>query len=346
MSTSASVFQMDTFGKLTGIRVHMDGNLAQLGVTLYRHYDHMTMSKVIEKGDCSGITENPDDIAFYGKPAQLTELQQGLNYVQFPDGTWWSDTAHERVMKPYLHIIQGTQFEPLRMALLRNKYIKDENYHVISVPFAVTDHLSLYGEVYQEPHKHPFVYMVAKRNKSSNIEDQPINAVVICAIDKANDKFLVTREFRYAVNKETIETPAGLIDPGESVEEAALRELAEETGYTNATVTKVLPPSYSSVGMTNERASVVFVDVVTSEQQEQELGDTERIKAFWVSRSEAEIILQSENVAGRTQLLLLQWLAGKTSESKKVSESRKGLLNENTSRPRKCDCSYESIVIR
>ena len=65
--------------------------------------------------------------------------------------------------------------------------------------------------------------------------------------------------------------------------------------------------------MTNERASVVFVDVDTSEQRDQELGDTERIKAYWVSRSEAEILLQSENIAGRTQLLLLQWLAGRVS---------------------------------
>ena len=68
MSTSASVFQMDTFGKLTGIRVHMDGNLEQLGVTLYHHYDHMTMSKVIEQGDCSGITENPMILPFMVNP--------------------------------------------------------------------------------------------------------------------------------------------------------------------------------------------------------------------------------------------------------------------------------------
>ena len=61
--------------------------------------------------------------------------------------------------------------------------------------------------------------------------------------------------------------------------------------------------------MTNERASVVFVDVDTSEQQEQELGNTERIETRWITRAEAQIILQSENIAGRTQLLLLQWLA-------------------------------------
>ena len=65
--------------------------------------------------------------------------------------------------------------------------------------------------------------------------------------------------------------------------------------------------------MTNERASVVFVDVDTSEQQEQELGDTEHIETRWITRAEAQIILQSENIAGRTQLLLLQWLAEGTS---------------------------------
>ena len=39
-------------------------------------------------------------------------------------------------------------------------------------------------------------------------------------------------QFRPPIEKLSIELPAGLIDPGESAGEAALRELKEETGYT------------------------------------------------------------------------------------------------------------------
>ena len=76
------------------------------------------------------------------------------------------------------------------------------------------------------------------------------------------------------------------------------------------TVTNVLPPSYSSVGMTNERVSVVFVTVDTTKQQSQNLGDGERIKPKWITRDEAKRVLAQDNVAGRTQLLLLNWVNG------------------------------------
>jgi len=42
---------------------------------------------------------------------------------------------------------------------------------------------------------------------------------------------LIIRQFRPAVNGYVIEFPAGLNDKGESLEEAARRELLEETGY-------------------------------------------------------------------------------------------------------------------
>lgn len=38
-------------------------------------------------------------------------------------------------------------------------------------------------------------------------------------------------QYRAPIDKVTIEVPAGLIDEGETVEEAAIRELKEETGY-------------------------------------------------------------------------------------------------------------------
>jgi ADP-ribose pyrophosphatase len=45
-------------------------------------------------------------------------------------------------------------------------------------------------------------------------------------------RILLVRQFRAAVQRETLEFPSGHVDPGESPAAAALRELEEETGYT------------------------------------------------------------------------------------------------------------------
>lgn len=45
------------------------------------------------------------------------------------------------------------------------------------------------------------------------------------------DEIILTRQFRPPVNGYVIEFPAGLNDKGDSLEEAAIRELLEETGY-------------------------------------------------------------------------------------------------------------------
>ena len=51
------------------------------------------------------------------------------------------------------------------------------------------------------------------------------------------------RQFRAPLDKVCIEIPAGLIDKGETPEEAAVRELREETGY---------------VGVVSESSPVMF----------------------------------------------------------------------------------------
>jgi len=43
-------------------------------------------------------------------------------------------------------------------------------------------------------------------------------------------RLVLVRQFRYAVNQEVWELPAGRLDPGESPEEGARRELEEEVG--------------------------------------------------------------------------------------------------------------------
>jgi len=57
-----------------------------------------------------------------------------------------------------------------------------------------------------------------------------------CAVVPMLDdgQVVMLRQYRYAVAETLWEVPAGKLDPGESLETCARRELAEETGYTAA----------------------------------------------------------------------------------------------------------------
>jgi 8-oxo-dGTP pyrophosphatase MutT (NUDIX family) len=44
-------------------------------------------------------------------------------------------------------------------------------------------------------------------------------------------RVVLVRQYKHGIAKIVLELPAGMIDPGESAEACAIRELAEETGY-------------------------------------------------------------------------------------------------------------------
>ncbi|MDA1334989.1 MAG: NUDIX hydrolase [bacterium] len=54
---------------------------------------------------------------------------------------------------------------------------------------------------------------------------------VVMAIFTKEEKLILVKQFRPALNKETIELPAGGVEGGEDPLESARRELMEETGY-------------------------------------------------------------------------------------------------------------------
>ncbi len=58
----------------------------------------------------------------------------------------------------------------------------------------------------------------------------PPNAVGVLLIDADKNVHLV-KQYRQAISRVSLEIPAGVVDPGEGPEEAALRECAEETGW-------------------------------------------------------------------------------------------------------------------
>lgn len=53
-------------------------------------------------------------------------------------------------------------------------------------------------------------------------------------------EIVLQKQYRPPIDKIVIEVPAGLIDEGETAEQAAVRELKEETGYVGQ-VTEITP---------------------------------------------------------------------------------------------------------
>ena len=94
----------------------------------------------------------------------------------------------------------------------------------------------------------------------SAVRTRSTPAVMIVPTIRPGDRLVLVRQFRPPTGKYVWEAPAGLIEPGESIETAALRELYEETGYTG-TIRRVLPASFSSSGLSGESVHMVFVDI-------------------------------------------------------------------------------------
>ena len=106
-------------------------------------------------------------------------------------------------------------------------------------------------------------WIFASRSKDLNHleKDYTIpDAVVIVPVHIQENKLVVIKEFRVALGGYQYGFPAGIIDKGETVEQAGKRELFEETGLTLTKVLKKSPAIFSSSGMTDESISLLFVE--------------------------------------------------------------------------------------
>lgn len=87
-------------------------------------------------------------------------------------------------------------------------------------------------------------------------------------------------QYRPPLDSFTVEWPAGLIDADETVEEAAVREFKEETGY-DCRVLDVSPPQAADPGMSSANMQMAMVEVQLNEgddEPEQRLEDGEHIQ--------------------------------------------------------------------
>lgn len=156
---------------------------------------------------------------------------------------------------------------------------------------------------------HPKTYEIISRNSNiqtlEELQNHQANAVVMVLTDEEGKRILVSREYRMAMGQWIYNFPAGLIDPGETPEESARRELWEETGLTLFRIDDVLDNSYSAVGFANERNVTVFG--AAKGEFRKSTSDAEEIIPGWYTKEEILKLLRTEPFAARTQAYCYAW---------------------------------------
>lgn len=169
--------------------------------------------------------------------------------------------------------------------------------------------ITRYDVDYVTAEGNPKTYEIISRNRNiqtlNDLQNRKPNAVVMILTDESGELILVNREYRMAMAQWIYNFPAGLIDPGESPEESARRELREETGLRIVRIDDVLDNSYSAVGFSNERNVCVFG--IAEGEFRKSTSDAEEITPGWYTKEEIKQLLRTEPFAARTQAYCYAW---------------------------------------
>ena len=152
-------------------------------------------------------------------------------------------------------------------------------------------------------------YEIISRNRDirtlEELQNRKPDSVILILTDESGERILINREYRLAMAQWIYNFPAGLIDPGETPEESARRELREETGLSLVRIGDVLDNSYSAVGFGNERNICVFGTAAGTFRKS--TSDAEEIIPGWYTREEIRTLLRTEPFAARTQAYCYAW---------------------------------------
>lgn len=159
-------------------------------------------------------------------------------------------------------------------------------------------------------------YYVASRNpdpgalKAVTHENKPDGVILYGVYGEEKDKVVLIRQYRYPLGDFIYEFPAGLVEPGETMLEAGIREMYEETGLTFVPKEgrSYSRPFFTTIGMTDESCGTVF-GYCSGEPNNLHQEASEDIQVVIADRTECRRILREENVAIMCAYMLMHFIA-------------------------------------
>ncbi len=135
--------------------------------------------------------------------------------------------------------------------------------------------------------------------------DHPEAAAVVPFLDER--RILMVRQWRYAIDRETLEIPAGKADPGEALDVCAIRELQEETGYGSERLLHLFS-YYPAIGYSNEVIRIYAASGLRSLPTEPDADEISRVEVVELSRAQ-DLILEGVIADGKTVIGISLFLA-------------------------------------
>ena len=158
-------------------------------------------------------------------------------------------------------------------------------------------------------------YMTSRAKDASQLkavthQNRPVGVIIYGVYGEEQARVVLIRQYRYPLGDYVYEFPAGLVEEGEEMGAAGVREMYEETGLTFTPVDAgcYSRPFFTTVGMTDESCGMVFgycSGTPTSIHEE----SSEEIQVILADRAEAKRILREENVAIMCAYMRMHFIA-------------------------------------
>lgn len=142
----------------------------------------------------------------------------------------------------------------------------------------------------------PRTYEMVSRDRNidslAHLQQHRTDAVVMVLTDAKREHMALNHEFRMELGQRIYGLPGGLIEPGETPEEAARRELGEETGLRLVAITHVLPPVACTVGIGDERTVCLFG--IAEGTFRPSSDPMEEIESGWYTRAQVRALHETD----------------------------------------------------